>query len=106
MGQSEALRQFVSHVWREVTLPVVIDADGLNNLATDSNWSRLPSPAPRVLTPHPGEMQRLSGVASSDRDGQKKAAIELARRTDATICAQRAPDLGNGWPTALREHNR
>lgn len=85
MGQSEALRQLVADVWRAASLPVVLDADGLNNLATDSNWSQLPSPAPRVLTPHPGEMQRLCGVASSDRDGQKNAAIELARRADATI---------------------
>ncbi len=40
--------------------PVVIDADGLNNLARCDAWpARLRSPA--VLTPHPGEMATLTG---------------------------------------------
>jgi NAD(P)H-hydrate epimerase len=85
MGQSEQLRRLVAQLWREIPAPVVLDADGLNNLAADTSWSRLPSPAPRVLTPHPGEMQRLSGVVSSDRDGQKRAAIDMALKARATI---------------------
>lgn len=85
MGQSEQLRRLVAQLWREIPAPVVLDADGLNNLAADTSWSQFPSPAPRVLTPHPGEMQRLSGVASSDRDGQKRAAIDMALKARATI---------------------
>lgn len=42
------------------SLPVVIDADGLNNLSLCSGWAnRLRSPA--ALTPHPGEMATLTG---------------------------------------------
>lgn len=100
MGQSEALRRLVSQVWREANLPLVLDADGLNNLAADSKWSRLPSPAPRVLTPHPGEMQRLSGVSSADREGQKIAAIELARITQATLVLKGHQT----WVTDGRQH--
>jgi NAD(P)H-hydrate epimerase len=38
--------------------PLVVDADGLNMLATmDEWWTRLP--ARTILTPHPGEMARL-----------------------------------------------
>ena len=41
-------------------LPIVVDADGLNNLSRCSHWSdRLRAPA--VLTPHPGEMANLTG---------------------------------------------
>ena len=41
-------------------LPMVIDADGLNNLSRCPNWAdRLRAPA--VLTPHPGEMATLTG---------------------------------------------
>lgn len=100
MGQSDSLRRLVSKVWREATLPVVLDADGLNNLAADPMWSRLPSPAPRILTPHPGEMQRLSGVASSDRDGQKNAAIDLARKAQATLVLKGH----RTWVTDGRQH--
>ena len=44
--------------------PVIIDADGLNNLAQHAEWwRRLGRPA--VVTPHPGEMATLTGGAIS-----------------------------------------
>jgi ADP-dependent NAD(P)H-hydrate dehydratase / NAD(P)H-hydrate epimerase len=55
---------------------VVIDADGLNALATTADWSaRLPKNA--VMTPHPGEMSRLTGMSVADIQG---ARLETARR--------------------------
>lgn len=39
--------------------PLVIDADGLNWLATTAEWWRHFRPGRLVLTPHPGEMARL-----------------------------------------------
>jgi hydroxyethylthiazole kinase-like uncharacterized protein yjeF len=54
--------------------PLVIDADGLNALATvDRWWEALPPDS--ILTPHPGEMARLMGGQTSvqeiqaDREG-------------------------------------
>ncbi len=42
--------------------PIVIDADGLNLMAKFENWAeKLGSSA--VLTPHPGEMARLTGLS-------------------------------------------
>jgi NAD(P)H-hydrate epimerase len=40
---------------------VVIDADGLNNLARIEGWTSLIK-APVILTPHPGEFARLTGL--------------------------------------------
>lgn len=63
---------FVRRVVADYPQPMVIDADGLNALA-GSPWTaagRL-----RVLTPHPGEMARLTG--------QSVAAIEADRVTAA-----------------------
>lgn len=40
-------------------LPMVIDADALNAVAGHNHLLREP-PGPRLLTPHPGEMERLS----------------------------------------------
>ncbi len=64
--------------------PAVIDADGLNVLSrTDSGdsgwWTRLPSPS--VLTPHAGEMARLTGTTVEDVQADRVAtAIESASR--------------------------
>ncbi|MEW5736564.1 MAG: NAD(P)H-hydrate dehydratase [Thermodesulfobacteriota bacterium] len=45
--------------------PLVIDADGLNCLAGESEVLRR-ARAPLILTPHPGEMSRLTGLSTSD----------------------------------------
>jgi NAD(P)H-hydrate epimerase len=46
-------------------LPALVDADGLNNLARiDRWWER--ERGPMVLTPHPGEMATLTGLATAD----------------------------------------
>ena len=57
------------------TLPLVLDADGLNCLATDLAVLR-ETRVPVILTPHPGEMARL--VKSSNAEVQSQR-LEVAR---------------------------
>jgi NAD(P)H-hydrate epimerase len=57
-GQSEELCSLARELYETVEIPVVVDADALNALATGSG-DLPPAPAPRVLTPHPGEFARL-----------------------------------------------
>ncbi len=46
----------------KVTLPsLILDADGLNLLSQISGWSEILPPR-SILTPHPGEMSRLTGL--------------------------------------------
>jgi hydroxyethylthiazole kinase-like uncharacterized protein yjeF len=69
-------------------IPMVIDADGLNILSEvirrDGGWHRLPDDA--ILTPHPGEMARLTDMAvdaiQADRTG---VAVNAAREWHKTI---------------------
>jgi len=57
--------RLVRRVVAQSPVPTVVDADGLNALAGD--LSPLRSCGDRaVLTPHPGEMARLTGLANSD----------------------------------------
>jgi len=57
--------EFVLSLLSKVKLPVVIDADGLNVLAQRFDvLSALPKPA--VLTPHPGEFARLTGLSTAE----------------------------------------
>ena len=56
-------------------LPWLIDADGLNNLAEDVTRLR-DARVPPVLTPHPGEMSRLTGLDTAAVNGDR---IGIAR---------------------------
>ncbi len=74
-----------------VIVPRLFDADAINLIAEHgltSHWT-----GPIVLTPHPGEMQRLSGVTSHDRDAQQDAAKRLADQWQCVIVLKGAKTL-------------
>ncbi len=58
--------------------PLVVDADGLNWLARQRDWPRR-LPPETILTPHPGEMARLMGVAQNTQTDRIALAQEMAR---------------------------
>ncbi len=58
LGASPETAAIVRGLIERVALAMVIDADALNVLGAGA----IPSPAPRILTPHPGEMARLTGI--------------------------------------------
>lgn len=74
MSQDEGARDFALSFIRKCVLPMLIDADGLNNLSTDLGV--LKGDAPRVLTPHPGEMGRLAGMSAGDVQKKREATAE------------------------------
>ncbi|MFH1463416.1 MAG: NAD(P)H-hydrate dehydratase [Pseudomonadota bacterium] len=65
-------------LWATAPVPAVFDADGLNALA----GAFLPSPYPRLVTPHPGEAARLLGWSArevqADRLGAHQALAAVA----------------------------
>jgi ADP-dependent NAD(P)H-hydrate dehydratase / NAD(P)H-hydrate epimerase len=68
--------QFVRWAVAKSTVPLVIDADGLN--AFEGKAALLDgSSRPLVLTPHPGEMSRLTGLSTKDIQANR---IEVARK--------------------------
>jgi hydroxyethylthiazole kinase-like uncharacterized protein yjeF len=64
------------------SLPIVLDADALNNLAGQTRRLDRRDGWPTVITPHPGEMGRLLGLSTlqvqADRVGR---AVSLAQRS-------------------------
>jgi ADP-dependent NAD(P)H-hydrate dehydratase len=84
LGQTEGVAELVAQLYREVPRPMVVDADGLNAVATTlkRNAQLLSSPAgPRILTPHPGEFARLTGQRpGNSAEERSEAAAELAGR--------------------------
>jgi len=65
--------------------PLVVDADGLNILSEIPNWpAHLPTGT--ILTPHPGEMARLTGVETSEiQDNRLDIAQEWAQRWQQVV---------------------
>ena len=86
LGQDIRTARMVRKLVRELELPIVVDADGLNALAGNVEILK-ERRAPAVLTPHPGEMQRLGGF-DSPADVQKdrtKAATEFAAENSVWV---------------------
>ena len=61
-GLGFAHEEEVADLLREAPVPVVIDADALTLLAQRGLQPLRNAAGPRLLTPHPGEMQRLAGA--------------------------------------------
>jgi NAD(P)H-hydrate epimerase len=76
LGQARATREFIIQLIDRATMPLVIDADGLNAFTDDPD--RLSGREGRdvIITPHPGEMARLVGMSTDEVQASR---LEIAR---------------------------
>lgn len=85
MGAGAPQQALVQELLRHSTVPVILDADGINAVSLHILVEETRS-APLILTPHPGEMARLLGVTTqvvqADRVG---CATRLAQRCHAVV---------------------
>jgi NAD(P)H-hydrate epimerase len=63
LGQASETRRLVRKIIEKSQIPVVVDADGINNLVGQIHILKK-ARAPIILTPHPGEMARLLDVGT------------------------------------------
>lgn len=83
--ESEERAAFFLQAAAEEKKPVILDADGLNLLASHQDW-RAQLGDHVILTPHPGELSRLTGKSISELKGRiYKSAAQLALET-GTVC--------------------
>jgi NAD(P)H-hydrate epimerase len=79
-GREDEAKALIRRLLTEVELPAVVDADALFELEP-GEW-----PAPRVLTPHEGELARLLGRESSEIAAHRLASVqEAAERFDCIV---------------------
>jgi len=87
LGQSAAASSFIEALLLGPLKlpPLVLDADALNLLAQIPHWwQRLPGDA--ILTPHPGEMSRLTGLSVAEIQSKRlSVARDLAVSWQKTI---------------------
>lgn len=85
LGQSEDVTELVQSVLKTAKCPVVIDADGLNAIASDLDVLKGLS-IPVVITPHPGEMGRLTGLSVAEiEENREGIASEFAKHHNVTV---------------------
>lgn len=83
LGTESSTQRLVHTLYHKLSQPTVVDADALNAMA---EWREgLQQPAgPRILTPHPGEFQRLTGEKCADDLNARAEQAAALCRVDAT----------------------
>lgn len=86
LGQSDETSDLVWQVLSMINLPkTLIDADGLNILSKIDRWWKKVS-FKGVLTPHPGEMSRLTGLSAKEiQANREKVAGDYAKKWDQVV---------------------
>jgi NAD(P)H-hydrate epimerase len=95
LGTDSTSRAVAAHVLGLRSTPLVIDADALNILASESNaLANAGMGRAAVLTPHAGEMARLMNVTVEEVLAHRvELAAELARRTGAAVLLKGVPSV-------------
>jgi len=95
IGQTAETRSLVKNIISQIDIPMVIDADGLNNIVGQTQLLKKLK-APAVLTPHPGEMARLIETSPAAvqqnrltcaRDFATNFAVHVVLKGAATVIA-------------------
>jgi len=93
LGTASETGSFIRHLVMNFKKPMLIDADALNLLSKDISCLDK-SAGPRILTPHPGEMARLSGTDIQDIESDRiGAAKNFAKRYNIFIVLKGARSI-------------
>lgn len=91
IGKNDSVADFVKKIIREYNGPIVIDADGINNITTDDlkysngKW---------ILTPHPGEFSRLTGMNITDIENNRlDVSIQFATEYNVILVLKGVPTV-------------
>ncbi len=76
LGTAPDTREFVRQLVDRATMPLVIDADGLNAFAENPDHLNGREGRDVIITPHPGEMARLVGMSTDEVQASR---LEIAR---------------------------
>ena len=91
LGKGESQTALLDKLLKNASCHMVLDADALNIISQNSYLIDY-IPSGSVITPHPGELARLTGKAD-DSTRMTSNAIELAYRTGLTVVVKGAPTV-------------
>jgi NAD(P)H-hydrate epimerase len=86
LGQESGTQKFIHELVKETTLPMILDADGLNAFGSNGDAWRERKSHFLAITPHPGEMARLLGITTKDvQKDRVRIAMESAKRWNVYV---------------------
>jgi len=74
LGNSQETRKITEFVVKNASCPIILDADGINSISDNINV--IDGNKPMILTPHPGEFSRLTGLSVAEIQSNR---IDTAR---------------------------
>ena len=86
LGQSAEAAELVAIVLEICRVPLVLDADALNVAAIGGLFVKRHKEAACIITPHPGEFARLTGLPiTEDEYGRIAMSVDFARTHELTV---------------------
>jgi len=101
IGTAKQTQAVILELIEETNVPLALDADALNILAENPGWIKL-LPAETILTPHPAEFDRLSGLVCKIEEERFRIAEQFSASYGIILILKGAftriifPD-GNVW---------
>ncbi len=85
LGVNNQTAKLLYEVIKNSKVPLIIDADGINILSHNINVLK-EAKVPIILTPHPGEMSRLTGLSVKQIQSDRiQTAVQFARNNKVTL---------------------
>ena len=102
LGNTAATQELLRNVVNLVECPLIMDADGLNALASCIDIMQKQKPN-WILTPHPGEMARLSGTTTvAVQANRPQCAAEFCKQFSGTLVLKGAGTIIQQGTTAIQ----
>ncbi len=89
LGTAISTQKAIHHLLKVEKIPMVIDADGLNCISLNKEWFNL-IPENSILTPHPGEFERLVGSWET-LEQRTELQLEFAKRLKSFVIVKGGP---------------
>lgn len=105
LGTDSETVDLVCELVRKVKIPLIIDADGINAIAANKDVLKETS-APVILTPHPGEMARLTGKTVEEIQTDRIAAAKAFANEYGCILVLKGSNTVVASPTNYTYVNR
>ncbi|NOQ21209.1 MAG: NAD(P)H-hydrate dehydratase [Candidatus Aegiribacteria sp.] len=93
MGNNTATKKVITHILKNWSVPLVLDADALNVLDDHPATILKEYAGPLLITPHPGEMSRLMKCDPSNIVSRSWAARRLAESAGITVILKGRPTM-------------